>query len=262
ARKVSANMGTANIRTRGLFTSPSSSGRVPGPLDYTAAFSSLSGSKLFLFHIFQLGIGQRPAVEQAEIGDIFERKSWHLRGVLGFHQVEFSPFHVVQHERWPQIFFHGAHLYIGEFDTFDVTDKKSVGRHVAVTVGLGVLFLFFRWIDGSLLFGAAALIVDANIAQLHIFNIVSGNSHDQRAILGIGVVDHDVADVDAVQRADGNTIGRTHAGAQANINRSVGNITHGDVADTNVGEFCAIDRFERQPAGVIKDTVGNRDVPE
>ncbi len=65
-----------------------------------------------------------------------------------------------------------------------------------------------------------------------------------------------------MQRADRHSVRCAHAGAQANVNRRIGDIAHGDVADADVREFGAIHGLEREAAGVVKDAVGDRDVAE
>ena len=68
-----------------------------------------------------------------------------------------------------------------------------------MAVGLGILLLFLRRVNGGLLFGSATLVIDADVAEFYIFNIMTRNAHNQRSVAAIGVVDHDIADVHAAQ---------------------------------------------------------------
>src|SRR5581483_7048965 len=172
--------------------------------------------------------------------------------------------HVVQHEGRAQVFLQIAHLDVVDLDPFDVADEEPVsGSDSEITrLGIPVVPLFLRRFERRLLLRAAALVIDADVAERHVFNRIAGVAADDAAVFGGGVIDDHVADFDAPQFAGRRAFGRAHPAAQPEEDRGVGDVAHRDVGDRHVFEQPAVNRFKRQPARVIEDAVGDRDVFE
>src|SRR5206468_1285656 len=92
--------------------------------------------------------------------------------------------------------------------------------------------------------GEAAAIKNANVAELHVFDVVARNAAQDGAVARIGVVNNDVGDIDAVDATDLDAFGCAHAAAEARKNGGVGDLTHGDVRDGDVLDAGAVHGFE------------------
>ena len=115
---------------------------------------------------------------------------------------------------------------------------------------------------GHLIERQPAAIEDADVAQLHVLDIVPRNAADDRPVARIGIVHHHVGDAHAADGADGRAFGRAHAAAEADEDRRVRNLAHGDVGDGDVFDVRAVHGLQRQPARAVEDDVGDGDVAE
>src|SRR4030095_11344745 len=110
-----------------------------------------------------------------------------------------------------------------------------------------------RLIQGGLLFGATALIVDANIAQAHVVDCVTGYAANNRGILWIGVIDNQITNNHPSQCADGGFFfWPTCPVAKPKEERRIANVPHGDVRDRYILQQGAVNRLEREATAVVK----------
>src|SRR5664279_120455 len=91
---------------------------------------------------------------------------------------------------------------------------------------------------------------------------MSRKAADNRTVPWIGVVDDHVADADPLYGAYRRAVGGAHAAAQANKDRRIRHISHGDVRDRDVLDVGPVDALQRQSTGSIEHYVGDRDVAE
>ena len=108
-------------------------------------------------------------------------------------------------------------------------DKKAVRGNLAEHRRLRIVVLFFRRLECSLLFCAAAFVVNANVVECHVFDIVAGDAADDRGVSWFGVIDDDVAECDATQRANRHSRWSTHPPAKPQKDWTVGDVAHRDV---------------------------------
>src|SRR5690349_7431407 len=126
-----------------------------------------------------------------------------------------------------------------------MSNEKGIGRRVAKTAGLRItIALFLGNLALSLLRSSSPAMLDDNVAQLHVFDQVSGKSGDDRRNTRSGIRTNDVADDDPPQRSDRNAFGAAHAIAETQKNRAIIDVAHADVVDSHVFEQRAVYSFQ------------------
>src|SRR5262245_61968581 len=103
-----------------------------------------------------------------------------------------------------------------------MTDKKTISRDVAEHRRFWIVGLFFRWLKRSLFDGAAAFVINTDVAEANIFDLIAWNAADDRGVSRLGVVSDDVADNDPADLTFGHCFVRTTiALAEANKDRRI-----------------------------------------
>src|ERR1043165_1051289 len=230
--------------------------RLPPSAFILAFLPRIFDSKLLLLRSLQTFIRQWMRFLQRKVLDILQHEGRRVPLALGFDAKEVRALHIAQEKRRGQLRFQVADLDIAHLDSFDVTNIETVGRNQAEHRRLRVIRLFLRRVERGLLNCSAALIIDAYVAHLHVFDVVTGNAADDRAVSRIGVIDDDVANDDAPQLAHaGRLCWPTKATAQAQEEGSVADVAHGDIRDGHVFEQTAVNSFESETATIIENTV-------
>ena len=127
--------------------------------------------------------------------------------------------------------------------------------------GSGHLFSSSGGERGHVLGGTAA-VLEIQVADLDVLNGVSRNAADDRHQMSGGVVAHHVAQNDAMQRANGNSLRAAHARAKAQENRRDADVAHGDAVKRHVFEQCAIHAFRSDAVTILEDAIVDGDVFE
>ena len=171
--------------------------------------------------------------------------------------------HIIQHKRRSHVGLEVTQLDIAHLQSLHVPDEKSVRRQLTKHRRLRIQRFPFRRIERGLFLRSAALRVDANVAEAHVFDQITRNAADDRRVLRIGVVDHDVADDHAPQSADFRRLPRaTQTRAESQKDGRVADVTHRDVGDRDVFQQRAVDGFKCKPARVVENAVVDGDVFE
>src|SRR5215813_12008993 len=97
---------------------------------------------------------------------------------------------------------HIADFNIVHLESFHMTYEESVGGNVAEHVGFRVCRFFLGWLALGLRYRASAFVENLNVVEFHVFNVVAGDSTDDRAVLSIGVVNDHVADGEPPDRSN------------------------------------------------------------
>src|SRR6185312_1511962 len=92
--------------------------------------------------------------------------------------------------------------------------EKTICRYLTKHRRLGIVCLALRRLQFGPGRGAAALIVDANVAESHVFNIMTGDAANDRGVARVGVIDNHVADNDTSQLAGSYAFWSAHAAAK------------------------------------------------
>lgn len=77
-----------------------------------------------------------------------------------------------------------------------------------------------------------------------------------------GVVAHDVAQDDAMQRANLDSLRAAHARAKAQENRRAADVAHGDVVKRHVFKQCSVNAFQSDAVATLEDAIVDGDVFE
>src|SRR3979409_1553772 len=93
-------------------------------------------------------------------------------------------------------------------------DKKAGSRNLAEHGRLGIIVLFFWRFEHRLLFGAAAFVINADVVESHILDVMTGNATDDRSVFWFGVINNDIAEGDALERAHGCACWPAHSAAE------------------------------------------------
>src|ERR1035437_6177889 len=193
--------------------------------------------------------------------------------------------HAIQYECRPPVFLQESDFHVVQFDSLGMADEEAISRQHAEHRGLGIL-LFplrrgvgfarrhpargpeeesihqIRRLPGHLIQCQTAPVQDADIAQLHVLDVVPRNAAENRTVPWIGVVHHDVRDVHPADRPDRGAFRRPHPAAQPQEDRGIGNFPPGDVRNRDVFDVRAIHALERETARAVEDYVRDRNVPE
>src|ERR1044071_9199849 len=110
-----------------------------------------------------------------------------------------------------------------------MSNKKTIGRNLTEHRRLWIIVLFFGRVECCLLFGASASIINAYVIEYQIFDVAAGNATDDRPVFRFGVIHDDVAECHATQRAHRWAGRSAHTAAKTQEDRTVGDVTHGDV---------------------------------
>jgi hypothetical protein len=82
-----------------------------------------------------------------------------------------------------------AYVHVIEFDTFHVANEEAVGRRDAEHARFRIHGLVLGGRECCLLLRAATLVYDSNVAEFHVFDIVTGNAADDGAKSRVRIVD-------------------------------------------------------------------------
>src|SRR5690348_4709016 len=104
--------------------------------------------------------------------------------------------------------------------------KKAVSRYGLKAVGFRIIFFIFGHLYRCHRAGAAALVVNMDIAQPEILDIMSRYAADNGAVTAVGVIYYHIADKDPAAFAHLHAVGRAHPGAQPDEEWGVGDIPH------------------------------------
>src|SRR5579864_4656848 len=126
-------------------------------------------------------VGSGWAGAEIEVVHVLKNEPRYIRGPRSSDVSEVRAVHIVQNERRPKIVFHRANLDISHFDVLRVPNEKTVRRHRAEHAWLGISIFFLRHLNVRGFFRAAPLMKYVNIAQDHIFDLMAGNTADDRA---------------------------------------------------------------------------------
>src|SRR5262245_54949358 len=183
--------------------------------------------------------------------------------MLSLYEPENGILHIVQHEGRTHFVLQVTDLNVVHLQTLYVADKESIGGNVAEHVGLRVCRLFLGWLALSLRYRASAFVENLNIVEFQVFNVVTGDSTDDRAILRVGVINRHVADGEPPDRSNSRgLLGSSRAITEPDKDGRIDDIAHRDVVDRDILEDAAIHFLERESARVVEDDVRYRDVLE
>jgi hypothetical protein len=115
---------------------------------------------------------------------------------------------------------------------------------------------------GHLFERMAAPIEDTNVAQFHVFDVVTGDAGDDGCVTRVRIGNNHVADAHAPDGTGGHALRRAQATAQAEEKRRIRDVPHGDIRDDNVLDKCAIHGFECEAARPVEDDIRDGDVAE
>src|SRR5215831_11151973 len=144
-----------------------------------------------------------------------------------------------------------------------MTHEESVGGNLAEHVGFRVCRFFLGWLALSLGHRPSAFVENLNIVEFQVFNVVTWDPTDDRAILSVGVINRHVADGEPPDRSNSRgLLGSSRAITEPDKDRWIHDVAHRDVVDRDVLEDAAINFLQRESTRVVKDYVRYRDVLE
>src|SRR5262249_17706194 len=170
--------------------------------------------------------------------------------------------HIPEPEGGTRIGCHAGDLDIAELDIAYMTQIEMLRRQRTKAGRLGVVIRPFGRFQPRHLSVATAPVQEAAIADLDILNGMTGNTTDDRGHLISGSIAGDIADQYSLEPADRDPAGSTHARAQAQENRCVANVSHGNSDHCDVFHDAAIDGLQREASAALEDAVGDGDVAE
>src|SRR5208283_145390 len=106
-----------------------------------------------------------------------------------------------------------GNLDVAEFEIFDVADEEALGRKLAEHRWLRIFLLALRGLQARRLRGAAANLMQIDIADFHVFDEVSGHAAEDGRQLSRSVAG-DIADEDALESTDSGVFWTAHALAE------------------------------------------------
>ncbi len=122
-------------------------------------------SKRLLFHPLQSRVRHGMAPLNGEVFDVFQHERRHVRDARRLDESELRAFHVVEDERGTQVFLHRSRSRRAQPESLHVAGEHAPRRNRAEPPRLGIVLLVLRHLARRLLFRAAALIHDADVAQ-------------------------------------------------------------------------------------------------
>src|SRR5581483_9280691 len=78
----------------------------------------------------------------------------------------------------------------------------------------------------------------------------------------VGIIDDDMADADPPADAHRDGVGPPLTRTEPDKDGRIDDVAHGYIRDGDVFQYAAIYRLQRQPPGIIEDTIRDRDIPE
>src|SRR6266850_138469 len=121
-------------------------------------------------------VRQRPALLEQKIFHVSQNKRGRVRASLGPQTIKLGAFHLVHPERRASVFFYVAHLHVVHAESIHVANKEPVGRQLPKHCRLRVRVLLLWRIQRGLFFSSSALTVNANIAEQHVLDWMTGNT--------------------------------------------------------------------------------------
>ena len=147
---------------------------------------------------------------------------------------EFCAIHILEDEAGPQVGLHGSDLNILNLDSLCVADVEAVGRQRSEAIRVGIDVFEFRRLNGRIFFGAAALVQDKNVVEPDVFDVMAGDSGDERGLARGAVGNDHIADEHAPHFSYRRSFGPPHTPAQAEEEWNIDEVTHSDVGDGDV----------------------------
>lgn len=159
-------------------------------------------SKRFGFDPVELGVLHATGGQRAEIRHLGQREDTAGGSRRRFYAEEICAFDIVNHERASFVGGLVGDFHVAEFQIPRMLDVKTVRRKLgAEHVRIRAFVFVFRWLEGGHFLGGTAAVLEIQVADLDVLNGVSGNAAQNRRQMSSGVVAHDVAQDDAMQRA-------------------------------------------------------------
>src|SRR5258708_3956883 len=138
-----------------------------------------------------------------------------------------------------------------------MANVEAVRRHRSKTVRVGIDVLQFRWLNGCTFLSASALMQHHNVAELYVFDVVTRNSGDDCRLAGGTVGDDDITNQYAAQLSHRSSLGTTHSASQAQKERNVDEVPHGDVGDGDVLHNCAVYALAGNSPAILNHAVAD-----
>src|SRR5689334_24425621 len=125
-------------------------------------------------------VGYRITLTHFEIFNCLQRERRYVGNPGSFDAKEIGSAYVFEKERRTRIIMLRQDLHVVHLNSFYVADVKPVGRHVPEPSRLGIsLALLFRRLKRTLSSCASAAVLNQDIAKLHVFDGMSGESSEE-----------------------------------------------------------------------------------
>src|SRR5262249_45083801 len=147
----------------------------------------------------------------------------------------------VQYHRRASIILQARDLDIAQLDVLGVPDVEPMRWHPAEHAWLRIRFLILRRIDRRVFLSAAALMLDVDVANLHVLDQVPRNAADDRADSRSRIRAHNIADQYAAQLTYGYSRRSAHPPAEPQEDRASDDVAHRNVRNGHVFEQSAVD---------------------
>lgn len=137
-----------------------------------------------IFYILTLGDG--------EILYVFHYEIRSFGRTLGNDVVQCCRDYIIQDKGRALFFAEVADLHIMYLQVLYMSYKESVSGHIAKTIGLRIVFFKLRYFPCVHFRGASSFIINADIAHLKVFYLVSRQTADDSTMTGVRIVDDDI----------------------------------------------------------------------
>jgi len=132
---------------------------------------------LLPFRFLNLSIGYRVAAQDTKVFDVGEQKSGSLLCLRKCDIGKYRTLDFFQNEAGALFFILGEDLVITDFDSLCVANVEAVRGSGAEHGRFRILLFFFWKFEGCILPTPAARMLDENVADGHVFDRMTGNSH-------------------------------------------------------------------------------------